>query len=149
ESDDELLRVGSGREEASAVGVVEEPDELVGDGARLAQPGDIVDLGEGAQRLEERGVVLGVREIRRAPRAYESAVVAPQFREEEPRICASRRHPIVAVERGRRFGERAEHQRVPSEQNLVVEARSDTRATAGQQSRVRTFDLDRRFSVAY
>ena len=54
----------AGREEAAAVGVVEEAEQLVGDGARVGEPRDVVELGEREERFEQRGVVLGVREVR-------------------------------------------------------------------------------------
>ncbi len=98
-------------------------EQLVGDGAGIGQPREVVELGHRQQRFEQRGVVLGVREVGRLPRAKEPTVVATQLAQQEPRVGARRLHPVVAVERRRGFRERGEEQRVPAEQHLVVEAR--------------------------
>ena len=102
--DDQRFGVGAGREEPAALVVGEQRDQPVGDGTRLGQPADVVELGQREQRLEQRGVVLGVREQVGAPvlpRPQQAAVVAPQLAEEEPRVRARRVHPVVAPERVR------------------------------------------------
>ena len=104
--------------------VGEEADEVVGHDPRLGEPGDVVDLGQRDERLEQRGVVLGVREEVGAPalpRPQEAAVVAAQLAQQEPGVRARGLHPVVTPERGRGLGERAQEQRVPPEQHLVVE----------------------------
>ena len=74
--------------------VGEEREQLVGDGARLGEPRDVVELGQREERLEQRGVVLGVREQVGAPvlpRTEEAAVVAAQLaRGGSARWCAPR-----------------------------------------------------------
>ena len=72
--DDERLGVVAGREEPAGVGVEEQAEQVVGDAARVGEPRQVVELGEREQRLEQRGVVFGVGEVRRAPRAQEAAV---------------------------------------------------------------------------
>ena len=71
-----------GREEAAALRVGEEPEQLVGAPARVLEPGDVVVLGHGHERPEQRGVVLGDREVAGAavglPRPQQPAVVAAQ-----------------------------------------------------------------------
>ncbi len=122
---DQRLGVGAGREEPAAVVVGEQRDEAVGDGAGLVEPGDVVDLGQREQRLEQRGVVLGVGEQVGAavlPGAQQPAVVAAQLGEEEVGVGARRVHPVGPVERVGRLGERPQEERVPPEEHLVVEA---------------------------
>ena len=62
--DDERLGVVAGREEPAGFVVVEQPDQVVGHRPREVEPGSVVVLGERAERLEQRGVVLGVGEVR-------------------------------------------------------------------------------------
>ena len=83
--------------------------------------------------FEERGVVLGVREVRRAPGAEEAAVGVAQLAQQERRVRARREHPVVAVERDGGFGERGEEERVPPEEHLVVELRADALLAAFEE----------------
>ena len=121
---DERFGVDAGGEDAAVLVVGEQPDEIVGDGPCLAEPGDVVDLGQREECLEQCGVVLGVREEVGAPalpRTQEATVVAAELAEQEAGVGARGLHPVVTPERERRLGERAQEQRVPSEQHLVVE----------------------------
>ena len=99
---------------------------------------DVVELGQGEQRLEQRGVVLGVGEEVGAtvlPGTEQPAVVAAQLGEEEPGVGAGRVHPVGAIECLGGLGERAQEQRVPAEQHLVVEPRPDPLGACREQSR--------------
>ena len=101
---DQRLGVGAGGEEAAALLVGEQAHETVGDGPRLGQPGDVVDLGQREERFEQRGVVLRVREQVGAPvlpRTEQAAVVAAQLaRAGTGRWCA--RPPSSRRARARR-----------------------------------------------
>ena len=71
----ERFGVVAGCEEPAVLGVEEEPEQVVGNAARLLQPVEVVELGQREQGFQQRGVVLGVRQVRRAPRPSEAAVV--------------------------------------------------------------------------
>jgi hypothetical protein len=123
----------------------EQAEHLVGDGARLCQPGDVVELGEGQERLEQRRVVLRVGEVGGAPRTQQAAVVATQLAQQEPRVAPGGFHPVVAVESGGGLGQRIEEQCVPPEEHLVVEARPGPGAPAVEELAPRPPNLLGRF----
>ena len=135
---DERRRVGAGAEEAAPLGVGEAGQQAVGGAARLGEPGRVVDLGQAAQRLEQRRVVLREPEPARVvtlPAVQEPPVGASQRAEQEPGRVAGGVEPVGPVERPRGLGQGAEEQRVPAEQDLVVEARSDPPGSNLEQPR--------------
>jgi hypothetical protein len=103
-ADDERLGVAAGGVEATALVVVEQPEQVVGALPGGREPRDVVDLREREVRLEQRGVVLRHREVGapavRMPRAQPAAVVPAQRAIQERHVRARGVHPVGPVECG-------------------------------------------------
>ena len=123
-SDDELLVVVRGGEEAAALRVGEELDHLVRGLARGVEPADVEGrLIEREEGLGQVRVVLEVSGQVGAPvlvRAKEPAAVVPQVPPNElgARNCGV--EVLVAGNRGTGLRQGADHERVPRAQPLVV-----------------------------
>ena len=134
--------VVAGREEAAVVVVVEQARATRR--RRYAASASHATSSSSAsvqQRFEQRRVVLGVREVRARARSAGSGRRRGAARAAgTARSCGPTSIQSSRSERGGGLGERAEHERVPREQHLVVEPGPHPLRAAGEQRGLQRVD---------
>ena len=102
----------------------EEPDEIVGETPRLAEPAEVARPGEqGEHRGREQGVIVRVRDAAGRPvppRTEEPPVRRAQVRQDEPGGRHRGLQELGVAEGRPRLGERLDRHRVPAREDLVV-----------------------------